>query len=399
MRSQNAVNHIGIYRTSLVREVGGFRIGVEGCQDWDLALRVSEQLTQSRILHLPYVLYHWRITPQSTALGTAPKHYVADAGRKVLTDHLQRMGEAADVMPLYGAYFRVQYRVESPPPIAIISQMGTAIAVERLLGSLTKSTDYPDLTLYLLTDVEQRHHLSALAVSARAAGLKLMLLNCEVEAKLPERINFAIGKITNPVICLLDPECVPSTSGWLMELVSHALRPAIGVVGAKLIRPNGAVYSAGTVLGLGRNRVAGATYVGSPKSERGAAGRAGLIQNHSAVSGRCMVVRREVLLEAMGFDPDLPLLDFGDVDFCLRAGDLGFRIVWTPFAELVWNGSTSEMQESVNAVSVMKSRWKHKLLADPAHNPNLSLDYPFPILAPVPRVPWCSVYPLEPVVK
>jgi glycosyltransferase involved in cell wall biosynthesis len=397
MRSQNAVNHLGIYRTAVVRQVGGFRIGVEGCQDWDLTLRVSEQISVSQIVHLPYVLYHWRITPQSTSRGATPKRYIAEAGKRVLVDHLMRTGEHASVLPLYGAYFRVQYRLESPPPVAVISQVGTTIALERLVRSLTMGTDYPDLTLYLLTDAEQRNQLASLAVKAVAAGLRLKLLNCYTEANLPERISFAVGNVTQPVICLLDPECVPSTSGWLTELVSHALRPAIGVVGAKLLQPNGTVFSAGTVLGLGRNRIAGAAYTGSPKCERGAAGRAAVIQNHSIVSARCMVVRREVLLESGGFDVDLPLLDFGDVDFCLRAGDLGFRMVWTPFAELVWNGSTSEMPGNFNTIRVMRSRWERRLLADPAHNPNLSLENPFPMLAQVPRVPFWSMYRPEPV--
>ena len=397
MRSQNAVNHLGIYRTAVVREVGGFRIGVEGCQDWDLTLRVSEQITSSQIHHLPYVLYHWRIAPQSTALSTASKQYVADAGKKVLTDHLQRLGEHAHVVPLYGAYFRVQYRLDSPPSVAVISQVGSTTVLKRLVNSLTKGTDYPDLTLFLLTDAEEQRQLAEFVVDARSAGLNLVLLDCETDANLSARINRAIDSVKQSVICILDPECVPSSAGWLTEMVSHAMRPAIGAVGARLLRPNGTVFSAGTILGIGRNRISGATYAVSPRSERGAAGRAGLIQNYSAVSARCMVVRREVFLDARGLDPDLPLDDFGDVDFCLRLGALGYRIVWTPFAELVWNGSTSETREGVNAVSVMKARWNQKLVTDPAHNPNLSLDNPFPMLAPAPRVPHCSAYRPESV--
>lgn len=397
MRSQNAVNHLSIYRTSVVRDIAGFRVGVEGCQDWDLALRVSEQIESSQILHLPYILYHWRITSQSTALGAAPKRYVSDAGRRVLTDHLQRMGEHADVVPLYGAYFRVQYLLSSPPPVGVISRVGTVMMMERLVSSLTKGTNYPDLTLYLLTDAAQRQRLAELVLKSDSAHLKLVLLECETDANLPERINQAMDRVKQSAICFFDPECVPSTTDWLTELVSHATRSAIGAVGAKLLQPNGTVYSAGTVLGMGRSRIAGGTYVGAPNSERGAAGRAGLVQNYSVVSARCMVVRREVLVEARGFDRVLPLLDFGDVDFCLRLGELGYRMVWTPFAELTWNGSTSETHGGVNAVNVMKARWNSKLAADPAHNLNLTLDSPFPLLAPVPRVPHYSIFGTESV--
>jgi glycosyltransferase involved in cell wall biosynthesis len=392
MRSQNAVNHLCVYRTALVRAIGGFRLGVEGCQDWDLALRVSEKIKSSGILHLPYVLYHWRITTQSTALGTGPKEYVSEAGRRVLIDHIQRMGEQADVVPIYGSYFRVRYRLDAPPSVAVISQIGTLSAMKRLVKSLTKDTDYPDLTLVLLTSANRRHNLSEIALIAESSRLKLVLLGCEDDSSLCEQINHAVLSTTQPAICFFDPECVPSANGWLIELVSHAMRPTIGAAGPKLLNPNGTVHSAGTVLGLGRNRIARPTYAGTPKSNRGPAGRAGLIQNYSAISARCMVFRREVFMEAKGFDGELPMVDFGDVDFCLRVGELGYRVIWTPFAELVWSGSTSESQGSTNAIGFLRARWRQKLCADPAHNPNLSLDMSLPILASVPRVPHCSAY-------
>lgn len=396
MRSQNAVNHLCIYRTAVVRDVGGFRLGVEGCQDWDLALRASEKIKSSGILHLPYVLYHWRITAQSTALSNGPKPYVTEAGRRVLTDHLQRMGEQAEVVPIYNSYFRVKYRLDSPPPVAIISQVGTIGAMKRLIESLTDRTDYPDLSLFLLTPSSQRHKLAELVSMANSAGLILVLLDFEDYVSPFEQINQAVFNATQSVICFLDSECVPLAKDWLAELVSHAMRPTIGAAGAKLVKPNGTVHSAGTVLGLGPSRIAGATYEGLPNGDHGAAGRAGLVQNYSAVSARCMVVRREVFVRARGFDRELPMFDCGDVDFCLRVGELGYRVVWTPFAEMIWNGSARENRgSSVYANNLMRTRWKQKLVADPAHNPNLSLDKPFPKIASAPRVPHCSAYKPE----
>lgn len=395
MRSQNAVNHVGIYRTAVVRAIDGFRIGVEGCQDWDLALRVSEHIPATQILHLPYVLYHWRITPQSTALGTSSKGYVTRAGKKVIADHLNRMGECADVLPMYGAYFRVQYRLETPPPVAVISKFDTWPMFERLIHSLVSCTDYPDLALCLLVDPEQKTQMPQVQQRAEALGLKLTLVDCAENSNHAERINLSVSRILQPVLCILDPDCVPLTSGWLLEMVSHAMRSAIGAVGAKLLYPNGSIYSAGTLLGLGLNRVAGSAYTGASKGERGAAGRAVLIQNYSAISVRCMVIRRDVLLESNGFDPSLPLTDFADIDLCLRLGELGFRTLWTPFSELVWHGPKSESGEVASAVKTLRSRWEKLLDADPAHNPNLSLNNSFPMLAPAPRVPHCSIYQPE----
>lgn len=390
MRSQNAVNHLGIYRTSIVREVDGFRTGTEGCQDWDLALRVSEHIPTTQIWHLPYVLYHWRITRNSTAVSSVTKNYVVKSGQKVLADHLARMGVDADVLPQYGAYFRVKYRLDSPPSVAVISRFAPAPTLERLIRNLAKNTDYPALSLYLVIDSEQRQKLDPLRSLAQAQNLKLVLVDCPPGMSSAQQINHAVTAAEQPVICLLDPECVPSEPDWLTELVSHTMRAEVGAAGTKLINPDGTLCHGGTILGLGQERVAGAAYKGESKGERGIAGRAVLIQNYSAVTGKCMAFRRDVFFEVSGFDStNLPDY-YGDVDFCLRLGKLGYRILWTPFAELVWHGSSQEPSGKAEAARLMRSRWQAQLDNDPAHNPNLSLDNPFPTLAPAPRVPRCS---------
>lgn len=392
MRSQNAVNHFGIYRTTIVREIGCFRIGTEGCQDWDLALIVSERIPTAQIRHLPYVLYHCRITRNSTALSTAAKNLVVKSGQKVLEDHLARMGVVADVLPQYGACFRVKYPLVNPPPVAVLSRFTTNPALERLIRSLTNNTDYHDLSLYLVIDTAQRQELDSLKPLAQAHNLRLKLVNCLPEMNSTQQINHAVTAAEQPVICLLDPECVPSKPDWLTELVSHAIRPEIGAAGAKLINPDGTIHHGGFILGLGRERVAGAAYEGASKSERGIGGRAVLIQNYSAVTATCMAFRRDVFFEVGGFDPVFLPDHFGDVDFCLRLGKLGYRILWTPFAELLWHGAKQKPSVKPEAARLMRSRWQAQLDNDPAHNPNLSLDNPFPTLATAPRVPRCSSY-------
>lgn len=392
MRSENAVNHLSIYRSSVVREIGGFRLGVEGCQDWDLSLRVSERIAASQILHLPYVLYHWRITRQSTAVSTTSKQYVVAAGKKVLGDHLTRMGVSADVLPQYGAYFRVKYRMDAPPPVAVLCRFAARPTLERLIDALTKGTAYPETTLYLLVDSAQRCLIEPIVPVAQEKNLKLILVDCRAGTNSAERINQAVSVVDQPVICLLDPECIPSDPDWLTELTSQIMRPEIGAAGAKLISSDGTVCSAGIVLGMGQGRVAGAAYRGAPKGERGAGGRAALIQNYSAVTAQCMLFRRSTWNEANGFDVALPLEDYGDVDFCLRLGELGYRVLWTPFAELVCHGAKQDNTGNIDAAKTMRSRWQKKLDYDPAHNPNLSLENSFPMLAPAPRVPRCSAY-------
>lgn len=391
MRSQNAVNRLSIYRTAIVREIDGFRVGTEECQDWDLALRVSERIPAAQIRHLPYVLYHCRVTRNSTALNTATKNHVIKSGQKVLEDHLVRMGVVADVLPQYGSYFRVRYPLVNPPSVAVISRFTTNPALERLMRSLKNNTDYHDLSFYLVIDTAQPQKLDSLRSLAHAHNLTLMLVNCVPGTNSTQQINHAVTAVEQPVICLLDPECVPSKPDWLTELVSHATRPGIGAAGAKLINPDGTIHHGGIILGLGRERVAGAAYEGTSKGERGIGGRSVLIQNYSAVTATCMAFRREVFLEVGGFDPVFPD-HFGDADFCLRLGKLGYRILWTPFAELHWHGAKQEPSVKPETTRLMRSRWQAQLDNDPAHNPNLSLDDPFPTLAAAPRVPRCSSY-------
>lgn len=392
MRSQNAISHLGIYRTAIVREINGFRSGVEGCQDWDLALRVSECISSTQIWHLPYVLYHWRITRNSTAVSPKSKNYVVKSGQKVIADHLARMGVSAEVLPQYGSYFRVKYRLDKPPPVAVVTRCAPAQRLEHLIRALAKNTAYPDLSLYLLVDTEHRQGLAPLISLAQAQNIKLALLDYAPGAGTAQQINHAVTTAGQAVICLLDPECVPSDPDWLTELVSHAVRQEIGAVGTRLVKPDGTVCDGATILGLGRERVAGAAYEGESKGERGVAGRAALIQNYSAVTGKCMAFRRAVFLEAGGFDSAYLPDYYADVDFCLRLGKQGYRILWTPFAELVWHGAAQESSSKAEEARLMRSRWQAQLDNDPAFNPNLSLDNPFPILAPAPRVPRCSAY-------
>lgn len=392
MRSQNAVNHVGIYRRSIVQDIGGFRTGVEGCQDWDLALRVSECIPTSQILHLPYVLYHWRVTRESTAISTASKQYIVRAGKKILDDHLKRLKLDAEVLPQYGAYFRVRYRLTNPPPVAIISWLADQSTLERLVHSLTTETSYRALTLYLLMETGQQAVLSTIISMAKDCNLKLVLVECMAGANSSSRINQTLSGLEESVIGLLDPGCAPTEPDWLTELVSHAMRSDIGVAGPKLVNRDGTVFSAGTILGMGQRRVGDAAYRGASKTERGAGGRAVLTQNYSAVARQCMVFRRTVWVECKGFDPAFPLDEYGDIDFCLRTGELGYRILWTPYAELICHAEPLSDASSIESAKVMRSRWSKKLDCDPAHNANLSLSNAFPMLAPAPRVPRCSAY-------
>ena len=205
-------------------------------------------------------------------------------------------------------------------------------------------------------------------------------------------INRGAAAAKGEVLAFLNNDIEASERGWLREMVSHAVRPGVGAVGARLWYPNGTLQHGGVVVGLGG--VAGHAFTGVPRGHAGYFNRAWLQQNCSAVTGACMVLRREVFEEAGGFDEVNLAISFNDIDFCLRLRAAGLQNVWTPYANLVHHESASrghqrtpeEQAQFVREATYMQRKWGVELLHDPFYNPNLSLNLPGFELAVPPRV-------------
>ncbi|MCP3138247.1 glycosyltransferase family 2 protein [Pyxidicoccus xibeiensis] len=352
-RSQNLISHLGVYRTARLREIGGFRLGFEGSQDYDLALRVVERTTPERIRHVPRVLYHWRAIPGSTALDVGEKDYASTAARRALQEHLDRTASGARIEPGgAAALHRVRYPLPSPPPsVSVILHAPAGEDPEALREALGRATDYPEVEW--------------LAASGAAGGASAAS-------------NQAARKARGDVLVFLDARLEPHAPGWLAELVAHALRPEVGAVGAKLCAPDGTVEHAGLVLGMGAEGIAGHPHRGLVRAAPGHVGRATVIQQFSAVSAACLAVRRAVFEAAGGFDAEHLPDAWRDVDLCLRLRERGLRTVWTPYAELTWraHAAGSEAGDSrAAAASWLRTRWGDALRADPFHSPNHALDW------------------------
>lgn len=395
--SQNCVSHLGVFRTSLVRQAGGLRKGVEGCQDWDLVLRLSALTKPERIFHIPHVLYHWRIVKGSTSAGHESKGYVANAAQRVVTDHLARIGDLADVEPASGAFIRVRYRVPRPQPrvsIIIPTRNGLQL-LQRCVESVLAHTDYSDYEIVVVDN--QSDAEDALSyLSELEERPKVRVLRYDAIFNFSAIMNFAVGHTDSPLLCLLNNDTEAIGPGWLTEMVGHALRPEIGVVGAMLYYPDDSIQHAGVIIGLGG--VAGHWHAGAMRGIRGYAGRAGLTQNFSAVTAACMVLRRDIYQQVGGMDAERLAVAYNDIDFCLRVRSLGYRILWTPFAELYHHESASRGKDETpekrlrfqQESEAMHQRWSEWISNDPAYNPNLSLTSAWPYLARPPRVskPW-----------
>ena len=381
--------------------MSGFREGVEGSQDWDLTLRVIERIPRTAIRHIPHVLYHWRAAPGSAALAPGEKQYAYEAARRAIRAHLsQRCGVRAEVQgdSENPTLHRVVYPLPHPAPFVslILPATRRLELLYRVVEALLAHTDYACFELLVAGEVSDAgHRLHRLQNDPRVRLVDAGTAAPAVAAA--EALACARGEIVG-LLGLVEP----LTDQWLAEMVSHALRPDIGAVGAKLYDEAGAIAHAGLVLGLGG--VAGRIYRGVLKDEARGIARLLAIQNYSAVAGACLVTRRSALEQAGGLDAvTLPSVYF-DVDLCLRLGEAGYRTVWTPYAELRWLDSESPGPPAEELVkggtlareqAYMLSRWGSILASDPNYNPNLSLEREAVFLAMPPRhsVPWASAAP------
>lgn len=348
-RAQNYLNHLGVYRTELLREIGGFREGFEGSQDYDLALRCVARSQPNQIRHLPRLLYHWRMVEGSLADEPDAKPYARHAARRALNSYLAERGIAAraEACPQNAESHRVVY--ELPSPLPRVSIVSPAKANSRLLEGKEHSA-----------------HEFILARAGAAGG------------------NEGAERAGGDILLFLRDEISAAEPGWLQEIVSQVVRAEVGAVGAHLWSADGRLADGALILGLGE--IAAPAFRGLPREHPGYFNRAWLQQNFFATSAACLAVRRSLFQELGGFDERNLPHHFYDIDFCLRLGERKLQIVWTPYANLVLSGAgTQQGSDSSAEATCLRKRWGHELLYDPSYNPNLSLDLPGFILAIPPR--------------
>ncbi|ALN92796.1 MULTISPECIES: glycosyltransferase family 2 protein [Lysobacter] len=379
LRSQNYICHFTVIRTELVRALGGLRPGYEGAQDHDLLLRCAERLQEHQIVHIPRVLYHWRISSHSTAQSGGNKSYALEAGRRAIEDHLGRTGVLARVEITPHGYYRTVRELRNRPLVSlIVPTRDRANLLRTCLDSVLVRTAYrpfevlvmdngssePEALAYL--DELRRHE--QVRVIARPGPFNFSAI-----------INDGVRNAAGSVLCLLNNDTEVIAPDWLDEMVSHAIRKEVGAVGGMLYYPGDTIQHAGVILGVGG--VAGHAHGHLRRGSNGYLGRAGVAHNMAAVTGACLAIRREVFEEVGGMDESLAVA-FNDVDLCLRVSARGYRNVWTPFAELYHHESASRGAENTVEkrerfrieAQTMLHRWGETLLNDPAYNPNLSLD-------------------------
>ena len=367
MLGQNLISHLGVYRRTLVEHIGGFRIGFEGSQDYDLALRMVAETRRERIRHIPKVLYHWRQGAGDRTFSEASHQRCVDNGRRAVQQFLGRDHPTAraEATAFAAGWTRVVYPVPDPAPLVsvILSAAVSGNIVANCIDHLLSETDYPALEILTAAD--------DIGASPESAVPDHRVRR--IVGRSPHWTNQAAEAARGSLLLLLDPGLVPSRAGWLQEMVSQAVRPAVGAVGAKLLSPRGIVRHAGLVLG-GQN-LAFTPFLGRRRAQGGYFGHLQIAREVTAVSGQCLMVRRAAFLAADGLDEVLARSAFSDVDLCLKLAESGWRTIWTPYAELRI-GSQAPRQPSGfgRAVAHMRQRWGDRLDADRYWSPNLSSD-------------------------
>jgi GT2 family glycosyltransferase len=382
--SQNCFSHLGVYRRSLVEAVGGFRLGVEGSQDHDLVLRCAARVTDpDDIVHIPQVLYHWRMAEGSTARSHDRKDYASDAGRRALQSHFDDCHPGVEVSVVAPGIYRHRWPLPADPPLVslIIPTRDGHDLLRTCIDSIVQRSTY---TRYELLVVDNQSscprtlaYLSALEAGTEGAG-RVRVLRWDHAFNYSAINNFAAAQARGSVLGLINNDIEVISPDWLGEMVSHALRPDIGCVGAKLYYPDDTVQHAGVVLGVGG--VANHAMRGAARTSPGYFGRLWTLYNPSAVTAAVLLVRK-VLFDAVGgLDAEGLPVAFNDVDLCLKVMAAGYRSVWTPHAELYHHESVSRGTDAtpekrarfLGEVAVMQARWSHWLQDDPHYNPNLT---------------------------
>ena len=362
------LGHLAAYRTSLVRSVGGFTVGREGSQDWDLALRVTEQARA--VHHIPEVLYHWRMSAASVALDVAAKPWAITAARLAVEAHAARQhGNAVVEESGHPGWFLVRPQLEELPHVSAVIPTAGSMAgedvepyrlVDRCLEQLLDHTDYAELDIVVVVSANAPEDLQD-ELPARF-GERVRAVRLEGAFNYSRSINQGVLRTTSPYVLLLNDDTEPLSPDWLLRLVEAASRPDVGVVGAKLLYPGALVQHAGvshTTGGLPYHPHAG------EHDDFGYFGEKLLTMNYLAVTGACQVMRREVFDEVGGYDTELPL-NYNDIDFCLRAVTRGYRIVQLNAARLVHHESVTRPRGVHSSEQeLFQHRWGHQTCNDP----------------------------------
>ncbi|HCY9404403.1 TPA: glycosyltransferase family 2 protein [Enterococcus faecalis] len=380
----NYISHLGVYRRSILEEIGGFRKGYEGSQDYDLVLRFTEKTTKERITHIPKVLYYWRMLPTSTAVDQGSKGYAFEAGLRAVQDALVRRGINGHAT--HGAangLYDVYYDIESEKLVSIIIPTKNGYKdVQRCVSSIIEKTTYQNYEIIMADNgsTDPKMHELYAKFEQQLPG-RFFVESIDIPFNFSTINNRAAKKAHGEYLLFLNNDTEVITENWLTLMVSFAQQERIGCVGAKLLYPNNTVQHAGVILGLGG--VAGHGHYGYPHGDLGYFGRLAINVNYSAVTAACLLMKKADFDAVGGFEEAFTVA-FNDVDLCLKVQALGRDNVWLHEAELYhfesqtrgYDDKGKKKKRFEQEKVMMEEKWGPLIENDPFYNPNLTRDIP-----------------------
>ncbi|GBR67648.1 O-antigen biosynthesis protein RfbC [Gluconobacter kanchanaburiensis NBRC 103587] len=378
----NYVCHFVMIRQSALKIVGGLNKEYDGAQDHDFLLRASEHIPAEKIHHVPEILYHWRITANSTASDIGNKRYAIDAGIKAVNDHLTRRNLPATVSSQMGmTLYTVNWDFNQTPSVTIIIPYKDEITTTaRCLDAIRKYTRYPNYKVILIDNWSITREAKQFAQTVEKIP-NVEILTIKEPFNYSRLNNLAAKDEQSDFLLFLNNDVFVEQENWLEILVNEALAdPLVAIVGGKFVYPNQTVQHAGVLLGIGD--VAGHAHVGIPRDEGGYAGRAYFPQEISAVTAAGMLIRRPAFELVGGFDEEHLKVAFNDIDLCLKVRDAGYKVIWTPdfcaeHHESLSRGSDdrpSTERRFFHETQFMIEKWGQTLQTDPFYNPHFTLD-------------------------
>jgi len=407
LRSLPYVGGLLLIRRDLFEALGGFDPQAEGAEDYDLLLRAWEHLQRNgagdaAIGHVPEVLYH-RLQGSGHTRKSVPE--ILEAGQLVLQRHFERLGIAAQVQAgPFPPSFRVRWPLPEVKPLVsiLIPTRDQLPMLQRCIESVIEKTKYPAYEILIIDNDSQtpeaRNYLAAIEGREAELGGRLRVVRQPGPFNFSAMNNAAAALARGDYLLLLNNDTAALHDDWLDEMMGHAMRPDVGIVGAKLLYPDGKIQHAGVILGM--RGPAEHPFIGRPPEDRGYFGRAQLAQNLSAVTGACLLIRKSVYQQLGGLDEQTFKVSYNDIDLCLKVREAGLRIVFTPFALVMHEGSASQkgkteakpddakLKRFAAEKDAMYAKWLPQLAFDPAYNRHLSLASTDFLLEDQPPLSW-----------
>ena len=378
LRANNFICHFSVFKKELMDKLGGFRSKYDGAQDYDILLRMSEET--NNIIHIPKILYHWRVHSLSTAKsGGTAKPYAYEAGTKAIQDHIDRIGLKGTVESgnTLGTY-KVNYEIQGNPKVSIVIPNKDYVKTLKVcINSIKKLTTYENYEIIIVENNSEENETFEYYKKIDGKDKIKVVYFPEKEFNYSKIINFGVKNSTGDYIVQLNNDTELLTPNWLQEMLGFAQRDDVGAVGAELFYPDNTIQHAGIIIGIGG--VAGHVFKNLPKGIHGYFSKDAMIQNLSAVTAACIMTPKSIYDE-VGYMDEKFKVAFNDVDFCLKIRQTGKLIVYNPYVQFTHYESKSRGFEDTpekkkrfqSEVDRFHDKWQSVLdKGDPYYNINL----------------------------